>query len=85
MSCIRKNRVPKPIRPAWAVAGYKKKDRCEKCGFKAKVDAQLFVFYVNGDKKDHAHSNIKTICANCSIELEGFGGGWSPADLTPDL
>lgn len=85
MSCIRKGREKKPVRPAWAVVGYKKKNKCERCGFKAKTQKQLFVFYVDGNKKNHGITNLKTICANCSIEIEGLAGGWSPADLVPDL
>tara|TARA_R110000796_G_scaffold46462_14_gene112264 strand:- start:15657 stop:15914 length:258 start_codon:yes stop_codon:yes gene_type:complete len=85
MSCIRKGKTKKPIRPAWALAGYKKKDRCERCGFKAKTHKQLFVFYVDGDKRNNNNTNLKTICANCAIEIENKGGGWLPADLIPDL
>ena len=85
ISCIRKGKKKKPVRPAWALAGYKKKEKCERCGFKAKTQKQLFVFYVDGVKKNHDTTNLKTICANCSIEIEGRGAGWAPADLVPDL
>ena len=85
MSCIRKGKKKKPIRPAWAVAGYKKKEKCERCGFKAKTQKQLFVFYVDGDKRNHNGINLKTICANCAIEIEVKNTGWIPADLVPDL
>ena len=85
MSCIRKGKTKKPIRPAWAVAGYKKKEKCERCGFKAKTLKQLFVYYVDGNKKNNNSTNLKTICANCAIEVEGRGAGWLPEDLVPDL
>lgn len=85
MSCIRKGRSKKQVRPAWALAGYKKKPKCERCGFKAKTQKQLFVFYVDGDKRNHDGINLKTICANCAIDVEGMGAGWVPADLVPDL
>ena len=85
VSCIRKGKKARPSVLSWILANYKKKERCEKCGFKAKFDEQLFVYYIDGNKRNNAHSNLKTVCANCSIELDKKPNGWVPSDLTPDI
>ncbi len=43
-----------------------KKKHCEDCGFVAKDKCQLDVIYIDGDKKNKAISNLKTICSNCN-------------------
>jgi len=83
--CIRKNRKLKPQQPSWAIGGYKKKPHCEKCGFKAKYREQLFVYYVDGNLNNAALSNLKTVCANCQIEIAKVGLGWRQGDLVPDF
>lgn len=85
-SCIRKGRKLKPQPPAWAVSGYKKKERCEVCNFKAKLPTkQLFVFHVDGSLKNNNWNNLKTVCANCQIELVGSKLPWKPATIVPDF
>lgn len=85
MHCLRKGKKAKPKMFAWAKAGYRKKDRCERCGFKAVVEEQLFVHHADGNRRNVEHHNLATVCANCSIELERKGLGWAPSDLTPDF
>jgi hypothetical protein len=83
--CIRKKKnLSTPI-PLWVKSGYKKKLHCEKCGFKARYREQLFVFHVDGNLNNCALPNLKTICANCQIEVAKQGLGWGRGDLTPDL
>jgi hypothetical protein len=85
-SCIRKGRKLKPNPPAWAKSGYKKTERCELCGFKAKIPArQLFVFHVDNNLKNNNWHNLKTVCANCRIELDATRVAWKPAPIVPDF
>jgi hypothetical protein len=86
-SCIRASSAGKTIRPKpplWVRAGYKKKERCEICSFKAKIPQQLLVFHVDGDTTNVNWVNLKTVCANCQIELAGRVG-WRPAEILPDF
>jgi len=43
-----------------------KKNKCDKCGFKAEDKCQLSLIYKDGNKKNKDKSNLKTFCANCS-------------------
>lgn len=83
-SCLRKGRKIKLV-PLWARAGYKKKERCEVCNFKAKTIKQLFVYYVDGNLKNNNWLNLKTVCANCQIELVGTKVAWKSAPIVPDF
>lgn len=69
----------------WQAAGYRKKDVCEKCGFKAKHSDQLDVYHVDGDLNNCALNNLKTVCANCQRILHREGIKWRQGDLVPDL
>ena len=84
-SCIRKGRKQKPRPPLWMKSGYKKKDKCEKCGFHAKTLKQLFVWHVDGNLKNTGWENLKTICANCQIEVAGTKLPWKPAPIIADF
>ena len=84
-ACARKNRKLTPQKPAWMLAGYKKKPHCEKCGFKAKYKEQLSVYYVDGNLKNNAPLNLRTVCANCQITIVKEGLGWTQGDLVPDF
>ena len=73
------------LEPRWARSGYKKKNKCDKCGF---TSGQLMVFdvyHVDGNLNNCAHNNLKTVCANCQRMLIKQGLGWKQGDLTPDL
>jgi hypothetical protein len=84
--CIRKGKKLRLQPPAWVKSGYKKPERCEMCGFKAKIPAkQLFVYHVDGDLKNNNWHNLKTVCANCRIELGNSRLGWKPATILPDF
>lgn len=76
--------MPAPI-PLWHKAGYKKKPHCEKCGFKAKYREQLFVYYIDGNLNNNSLTNLKTVCANCQVEVAKEGLGWRQGDLIPDF
>ena len=85
-SCIRKGRKLKADPPGWFRSGYRKKDRCEMCGFTAKVKTkQLFVFHVDGNLKNNDWVNLKTVCANCQIELYNSKVSWRQSPIVPDF
>ncbi len=84
-SCIRKKRKLKPTPPLWAKSGYKKKERCEVCNFKAKSTKQLFVYHIDGNLKNVNWHNLKTVCANCRIDIIESKLPWRPSDLVPDF
>jgi len=65
-------------------SGYKKKRKCELCGFKAQNPAQLDVFFVDGNLRNTVITNLKTVCANCQ-RLSGTKRlGWRIGDLEAD-
>lgn len=82
-SCIRKGKRGKEI-PAWVRSGYKKKTTCEKCNFKAKSIAQIFVFYIDGNLKNNNWTNLRSICANCRIEVQTSKTTWRESTLVAD-
>ena len=84
-SCIRKKRnIAAPV-PQWVRSGYKKKTTCERCGFKSKYKEQMSVYHVDGNLNNTALSNLKSVCANCQIEISREGLGWRQGDLVPDF
>lgn len=73
------------LKPRWLTAGYKKKNICEKCGFKAKHNSQMFVYFIDGDMQNIHITNLKSVCSNCQIDLALEPRGWSQGDLVVDL
>ena len=71
--------------PKWKQKGYKKKDVCEKCGFKSKHPEQFNVFHIDGNLENCRPQNLKTICANCQRILQKEGVVWKQGDLVPDF
>jgi hypothetical protein len=71
--------------PLWALAGYKKKGTCDKCGYTSKYQEQFNVFNVDGDPTNCRYSNLKTVCANCQRILHKEGVKWKQGDLRPDF
>jgi hypothetical protein len=84
-SCARKGKRGKTTVAAWQRAGYTKKPVCERCGFKCKNPQQMFVYYLDGNLKNNDWMNLKTICANCSIDINNSKSGWKQSPLTPDF
>lgn len=74
-----------PKKPRWAQAGYKKKEHCEKCGFKSKHSKQFNVYHIDSNLNNCRPSNLKTICANCQRLLLQEGISWRQGDLEPDF
>ena len=85
-TCIRKGKKLKPIPPAWFKGGYRKKAKCDRCGYKGKYpEKQMVVYYLDGNLRNNDWLNLQTICLNCHIELTNDKTPWKPAPLTPDF
>jgi hypothetical protein len=69
----------------WQQAGYKKKNTCDKCGFKSPHLEVFNVFHVDGDLNNCRLQNLKTVCSNCQRILHREGVKWKQGDLVPDL
>jgi hypothetical protein len=68
----------------WQLSGYKKKTICDRCGFRAKTNAQLVVMHVDGNLNNSQLRNLKTVCMNCVAELKRVDLPWQIGDLEPD-
>jgi len=84
-TCIRK-RAGKRVGGVTALqrSGYKKKNKCELCGFKAQAKAQLDVLFVDGNLRNTSVTNLKTVCANCQRLGSTRRLGWRVGDLVAD-
>ena len=68
----------------WYKAGYRKKKRCELCGFKQASSVQMDVYHVDGNRNNTVSYNLKTICANCQRLKSTQDLGWQLGDLEVD-
>jgi hypothetical protein len=82
-SCARKGKRVKEM-PGWTKTGYKKKLTCERCDFAAKTTHQIFVFYIDGNLKNNTWLNLRSVCANCRIELNHSKTTWRESPLVAD-
>jgi len=82
-SCARKGKKTRTL-PGWVKAGYKKKLVCERCSFKAKYSEQTFVYYIDGNLKNNSWSNLRSVCANCRIELHNSKTTWRESPMIAD-
>ena len=76
-SCLRLDKKKKVPKPKWSLDGYKKKMVCDKCHFKARWAKQIMIFYADGDMNNTKGNNLKSICLNCTIEIEKQDIPWS--------
>jgi len=84
--CRKRRKGKIPHQPLWARFGYRKRGKCELCGFIAKfVESQMAVFHVDGNLQNCTHSNLRTICLNCRAELYEKNNWWKDADIKPDF
>ena len=65
-------------------SGYKKKQKCELCGFRAEDRLQLDVLFVDGNLRNTNNTNLKTVCANCQRLTSVKRLGWKVGDLVAD-
>jgi hypothetical protein len=82
--CIRKGRRVKVPEARWSLSGYKKKNQCDRCAFRARYSAQLMVYHVDGNLNNNSLRNLKTVCQNCAVEIKKSDSTWRPGDLEPD-
>jgi hypothetical protein len=78
-------RVAKEGVPSWYKAGYRKKSKCDRCGYTSQFPQQFNVYHVDGNLRNCRYDNLKTVCANCQRVLHSTDGSWKQGDLTPDL
>lgn len=81
--CIHRGRTVKTEPPAWVKSGYKKSDRCDRCGYKLRHTEQSTVYYADGNTANNNWLNLKTVCLNCQIDVGKTR--WRPSNLTPDF
>ena len=84
-ACIRKkNKLKTGYSPKWHKDGYRKKRKCELCGFKQVNSTQMDVYHVDGNRNNTSVYNLKTICANCQRLKSTQNLSWSLGDLEVD-
>lgn len=71
--------------PRWYRAGYRMQPICDKCGFRSAHKEIFRVFHVDGNLDNCRRSNLKTVCANCRVELSLEGSRWKQGDLVADF
>lgn len=82
--CHRRGKRLKTQQPRWKIAGYRKKNQCDRCGFKARIAAQISVFHLDGNLNNCDLRNLKSICLNCTVEIARSDLPWVPGDIEPD-
>ena len=86
--CDACNRKKKKLKVGGVTAlqrsGYRKKSKCELCGFKAQDRLQLDVLFVDGNLRNTSTVNLKTVCANCQRLTSVRRLGWKIGDLVAD-
>jgi len=75
----------KRVVPSWMQSGYKKKMVCDQCGFKATTSHQITVFHIDGDLRNNNWLNLKSVCANCAIEITIKDLAWKEGTIKPDF
>ena len=83
--CDHCSRTAKEGIPRWAKAGYKKKDKCDRCGYSSKHPQQFNVYHIDGNLNNCRYNNLKTVCANCQRLLHTLHLPWRQGDLSPDF
>lgn len=83
--CDHCSRGSKEGTPRWYKAGYRKKSKCDKCGFTSRYKEQFDVYHVDGDLTNCKITNLKTVCSNCQRILINLNLPWKQGDLSPDF
>lgn len=71
--------------PRWYRAGYRMNNYCDKCGYKSRHKDVFRVYHIDGNLDNCRRSNLKTVCANCRIELAHTDSVWKQGDLVADF
>ena len=84
--CARKGKKLVVQPPTWYKLGYRKKERCDKCGWRAKFpDKQMLVYHADGNLRNNNDINLKTVCLNCRVELAASKLPWRESEVKPDF
>lgn len=65
-------------------SGFKKRNICDRCGFRSKYASQISVYHMDGDLNNVEPRNLKCVCRNCQIEVAKSDLIWRSGDLVPD-
>lgn len=68
----------------WEKAGYKKKNKCDLCGFVPIYPSQITVFYIDGNLNNASFNNLRSICLNCIEVVKKKEVNWKRGDLQVD-
>ena len=79
--CGRKKAKLKPRTNIWEKSGYKKKTNCDLCGFRSVYPTQITVFHIDGNLKNIALSNLRSVCLNCIEVVKKTNVNWKRGDL----
>lgn len=82
--CGKKKTKTKPKQSLWQKAGYKKKAKCDICGFQSIYPTQITVFFIDGNLKNTNFSNLRSICLNCVEVVKRKEVTWKRGDLEVD-
>ena len=82
--CGRKKNKLTPRKANWTKSNYKKKPTCDICGFHSIMLSQLIVFHIDGDLKNIALTNLRSICLNCVEVVKKKEVTWKRGDLAVD-
>jgi len=70
-NCINQDQQSKKLKnQLLKKSGYKKKSRCDRCGFLSKTPEQIYIYYLDKDQLNVSISNLRSYCSNCVIELQ---------------
>lgn len=83
--CDHCDRVSRNGIPRWFKAGYRKKSKCDRCGFTSKYLEQFDVYHIDGNLNNCRYDNLKSVCANCQRLLHTLHLPWKQGHLVPDL
>ena len=82
--CGRKKKKLGTRTPTWKKANYKKKTKCDLCGFQSVYPSQMMVYHIDGDLKNIKLNNLRTICLNCVEVVKHTEVTWRRGDLAVD-
>ena len=82
--CGRKKAKLKPRKPLWQKGRYKKKAKCDLCGFISTYPSQITVFHIDGNLENIELINLRSICLNCVEVVKRKEINWKRGDLSVD-
>jgi hypothetical protein len=82
--CGRISKKLKARKPTWTKSGYKKKSKCDLCGFNSLFTSQITVFHVDGNLENTNHTNLRSVCLNCIEVIKRKEVNWKRGDLVVD-